>query len=145
MVTISEDNRVARVDLCGNLDRHNIVLIKQAILECIHRRIRTVEFHFNNVEEIDAPAMAVIGIMIKSLRTRRIRSKIKGLTEEYRYLAAIFGLPLMAEIETEVQKSWVSGKTANMQRKAIFSDTTSAETLAVKVIKNYCPSHRNRP
>ena len=118
MVKISEDNRVARVDLCGNLDRYNIVSIKQDILERIHRGIRTVEFHFNNVEEIDAPAMAVIGIMIKSLLTRRIRSKIKGLTEEYRYLAAILELPLMAEIETEVRKPSVSGETTNMQWKA---------------------------
>ena len=104
MLYMSEEDSVARIDLSGELNRNNIVSIKQGILNRINPSIKAVEFHMENVREMDAPAMAMMVIIVKHLLTKRITSKVWGLTEEYLYLATILGLHLIAEVEAGVEE-----------------------------------------
>jgi len=99
MLYMSEEDSVARIDLSGEFNRNNIVSIKQGILNRINPSIKAVEFHMENVHEMDAPAMAMMVIIVKHLLTKRITSRVWGLTEEYLYLATILGLHLIAEVE----------------------------------------------
>ena len=99
MLYMSEEDSVARIDLSGELNRNNIVSIKQGVLNRINPSIKAVEFHMENVHEMDAPAMAMMVIIVKHLLTKRITSRVWGLTEEYLYLATILGLHLIAEVE----------------------------------------------
>lgn len=99
MIQTTEDNRTIRIYLSGNLNRNNILDIKNDILQKINPRIRTVEFHFKNVEKTDAPAMAIIVSVIKHLLTKKIVSKAIGLRGDCMKLATILGLHTMAQVE----------------------------------------------
>ena len=99
MMHATEDNRTIRIYLSGNLNRNNILDIKDDILQRINPRIRVAEFHFRNVEKTDAPAMAIIVSVIKYLLTKEIASKAIGLSGECMELATILGLHTMARVE----------------------------------------------
>jgi len=70
MLYMSEEDSVARIDLSGEFNRNNIVSIKQGILNRINPSIKAVEFHMENVHEMDAPAMAMMVIIVKHLLTK---------------------------------------------------------------------------
>jgi hypothetical protein len=86
---INENNGTISVYFMGNLDKDNIVPIKEDILyKTLHPNIKTVEFHFENVVMMDAPAMAVMDIVIKELLIKKLTSKVIGLPKKYMDLAA---------------------------------------------------------
>ncbi|MDY6853985.1 MAG: hypothetical protein SWO11_04645 [Thermodesulfobacteriota bacterium] len=91
--------------------------VKKNILECITPKTKAVEFHFENVDELDAPAMAMIGIMIKYLHTKRIASRIKGLSEEHLHLSRFLGLDVIADLYARTSDSMISKKTKANKKK----------------------------
>ncbi|RJP58917.1 MAG: hypothetical protein C4549_02960 [Deltaproteobacteria bacterium] len=103
MLCITEDNRVAQIDLSGDLNRNNILPIKESIMERIHPRIKTAEFHFEKVGTMDTPAMAMMVIVMRYLFAKSITSRVKGLRKECMDLATMLGLDLVADIEAEAQ------------------------------------------
>jgi len=103
MIYIIEENKTAQVYLSGDIDRSNILPIKADILEGIHPGIKSVEFHLEDVRKMDAPSMAMIVIVVKYLLSKKINSRVSGLTGEYLDLATILGLHLMAEVEGKIQ------------------------------------------
>ncbi|MBI4621462.1 MAG: hypothetical protein HY739_15110 [Desulfobacterales bacterium] len=103
MLRITEDNTVAQIDLSGDLNRNNILPIKESIMEGIHPRIKIAEFHFEKVGTMDTPAMAMMVIVMRYLFTKSITSRVKGLRKECMDLATMLGLDLIADIEADVQ------------------------------------------
>ena len=99
---ISENNGTARVDLLGDINKTNILPIKEDILQMMRPDIEAVEFNFEKVENMDAPAMAMIVIVVKQLLNKRITSRVKGLTKECKDLANFLGLHMIADVEREV-------------------------------------------
>ena len=99
MLRITEQNGVALVDLSGDLNRKNILPLRDNILGEIQPGIKTIEFHFENVEKMDAPAMAMMVIIAKKLLALSITSKVSGLAGECKDLATFLGLHLVAEVE----------------------------------------------
>jgi len=104
IVNITESNNVARVDLSGVLDRDNAAPIKEKILKKIHRGIKTVEFHLEKAKISDAPAMALLVIVVKKLQDRKINSSINGLKKDYLNLANMLGLHLVSKIKSFKEK-----------------------------------------
>jgi ABC-type transporter Mla MlaB component len=103
MLRITEDNRVAQINLSGDLDQNNILPIKESIMERIHPMIKIAEFHFEKVGAVDIPAMAMMVIVMRDLFTKSIISRVKGLKKECMDLATMLGLDLIADVESEVQ------------------------------------------
>lgn len=103
MLHITENNRIAQIDLSGDLNRNNILPIKESIMERIHPKIKTAEFHFEKVDKMDTPAMAMMIIVMRYLFSKSITSKVRGLRKECMDLANMLGLDLIADIESDVQ------------------------------------------
>ena len=101
MMNISQYERTARVDLLGDLHKGNIIPIKEDILEKVNSEIKAVEFNFQKVKNVDAPAMAMIVIVVQHLLRKKVTSKIMGLTEECEDVANMLGLHMIADIEGE--------------------------------------------
>ncbi|MDY7034385.1 MAG: hypothetical protein SVY10_21105 [Thermodesulfobacteriota bacterium] len=102
MMYINQNNGTARVDLLGDLNKSNILPIKEDILQMMRSDIEAVEFNFAKVENMDAPAMAIIVIVVKQLLNKKISSRVKGLTKECNELANFLGLHMIADVEREV-------------------------------------------
>lgn len=105
MLLIAEQKRSTRVDISGDLSRNNILPIKDDILESIGPETKAVEFHLEDVDNIDAPAMAMMVFTVEYLLTKRITSSVSGLTGERMDLATMLGLHLVAEVEEKFNGS----------------------------------------
>ena len=99
MIYVSNDHGMMRVDLSGDLNRDNILSVRQDILEGLQPGTRKIDFHFGEVGQIDAPAMAMMVIVMKYLRGQEISSRVTGLTGECKYLATVLGLHYVAEVK----------------------------------------------
>ncbi|MDY6845124.1 MAG: hypothetical protein SVW57_13665 [Thermodesulfobacteriota bacterium] len=98
-IHVTEINEHIRIDLAGDLNKDNIVPVKKEIIEKIHSQTRSVEFHFEKVHKMDAPAMAMMVITIKSLLSKEIISRVRGLTQKNIELATLLGLPFIADVD----------------------------------------------
>ncbi|MDY6854498.1 MAG: STAS domain-containing protein [Thermodesulfobacteriota bacterium] len=105
MICISEGQSKIRVDFSGNMNRKNILSIRDTILNAVHPEIRKIEFHFDDVRQMDAPAMAMIVIIVKYLQSRKISSRVSGLTGDSKDLATVLGLHHLAEVEGKIKNS----------------------------------------
>ena len=105
MICISEEQGMMTVAFSGDLNRNNILPIRENILEGIGPGTKKIDFHFNNVGRMDAPAMAMMVIVIKYLHDKKISSKVTGLTGECMDLATVLGLPYIAEVEGKMKNS----------------------------------------
>ena len=102
MLRITEQERVAFVYLSGDLNRESILPIRDDIMGEIQPGTKAIEFHFENVGEMDAPAMAMVVIIIRQLQSLSIISKVEGLNRECMDLATVLGLDLVAKVEGKV-------------------------------------------
>ena len=115
---INENNGTTSVYFMGDLDKDNILPIKEHLLyKTLHPKIKTVEFHFENVVMMDAPAMAVIVIVIKKLLIKKVTSKVIGLAKKYMDLAGMLKLPLIAEVEAKDQTPLLYRKINSKKKK----------------------------
>ena len=105
MLRISEQQGMMRIAFSGDMNRKNILSIRDTIMGSIHPEISGIDFHFDDVRQMDAPAMAMIVIIVKYLKDRRIPSKATGLTGEFMDLASFLGLQHIAEVKGKVRSS----------------------------------------
>ena len=103
MIQMDKNNKITRVHLSGDINRSNILPIRDDILEGITPGTKHVEFHFEDIYKMDAPSMAMIVIVVKRLLAKKIASSITGLTGENMYLARVLGLHLLADLDGRTQ------------------------------------------
>ncbi|MDY7032852.1 MAG: hypothetical protein SVY10_13210 [Thermodesulfobacteriota bacterium] len=105
MIYMSEEQGMMTVAFSGELNRNNILPIRKNILEGIGPGTKKIDFHFDNVGRMDAPAMAMMVIVIKYLQDKKISSKVTGLTGECINLATVLGLPYITEVEGKMENA----------------------------------------
>jgi ABC-type transporter Mla MlaB component len=111
MLCMTEQERVALVYLSGDLNRGNILPIRDDIMGRIQPGAKAIEFHFENVYLMDTPAMAMLVIIIRQLYSMGITSKVKGINRECMSLGMVLGLDLVAEVEGKVSVLEHRGRT----------------------------------
>ena len=99
MIRMDKNKKTTQVHLSGDINRSNILPIREDIMEGINPGTKHVEFHCENIYKMDAPSMAMIVIIVKHLLNKKIVSKVTGLTGENLYLAKVLGLHLLADVD----------------------------------------------